>query len=836
MADIVERPIVPHNPSPTKAIQKEQYNLFAPAAANGKIGMAGYNPEQFDIKDQMVSLATRFLSRSLTQVVDCTSSYDINRKGLIFNKDGGKSGNVAYLNFTHRVVVSLKFPNSTTDKDTEYKEVTGTLLVYVIDVKEEGKTVRKQIECLIGSDDVWLRTYTQVIGGTYDHEFLPLKDYGRFDSLNTYVQTWAKSQFYTKTESNSKYVQKNSNGDVNIVGTLTVKELDVKGEIKKVNTNVVEGDAPIAVTNAALLDDETENAWVNGGNIIILGRVENTDDEYYAFGFVYNKVYEQPMAVHGIYNRTSGEFVADKTAYLLTTGDDTSGIFVTKVTTPNVLYGTDADGNQIKYYANSYDDDNHIPSKEPWSNIIPTKEFVKARNPTYQHGFTPTVKQYGKKDMKGWYRIAERTFTTSGEGHAGNLFKVHCYIYGAGDCDIVFLVDQADWNAKPSISVLSYAYRSAKVITDIRVAYPKSAYKKDTLGYIDVYVDVNPTVTGFDSDRAIMFRTEELFYNSTRRWAPIYPRVVRDFVKGGSVDGIRVENGVLVDTERLPNGKKSNDAYPNYGYHTFYTKSAVDFAWSDVTLSTSYINQIPDRFAELSGSMVDINDVYSIVYSATDGLYGQLDYIASQVQGVPSEFAWVNVEDGFYNMQALFENAYKYRFTGKGDWYNSGGRFAQYFDFEVLVVPIGTPIAAGEGSGVPCKILRMSASTSIPELSGSEVSLHTDTGFIGYSVDPTYRTFSLSLLCDFSIVETNLDGTNSYTETGEVYLYSLYVDGFQADGEALSEAYIAKTPQTELFFPSTMGLREESLKRQLMEFSNAQTAAVVERLKNREET
>lgn len=290
--------------------------------------------------------------------------------------------------------------------------------------------------------------------------------------------------------------------------------------------------------------------------------------------------------------------------------DDLFRGFVKSVSDKNILYGTDAEGNQIKYYANSYDDDNHIPPKEPWSNIIPTKEFVKARNPTYQHGFAPTREQYEKKDMKGWYRIAAKTPTASGEGHAGNLFKVHCYIYGAGDCDIVFLVDQAEWNTKyVAISVLSYSYRTAKVITDIRVAYPNKDHKNDTLAYIDVYVNVNPTAKGFDSGRAIMFRTEELFYNSTRSWVPTQPRIVRDFAKIEPEEDVYVDkNGVLVDTKPLPSGNTSNGAYLNYGYHAFSTKSAVDHAWSDVTLPTSYINSLPELLGGVEEQLNVIND------------------------------------------------------------------------------------------------------------------------------------------------------------------------------------------------------------------------------------
>ena len=41
--NIIERAIVPHNPSPATIKNNEQYALYAPVAGNGKVGMAGYN-------------------------------------------------------------------------------------------------------------------------------------------------------------------------------------------------------------------------------------------------------------------------------------------------------------------------------------------------------------------------------------------------------------------------------------------------------------------------------------------------------------------------------------------------------------------------------------------------------------------------------------------------------------------------------------------------------------------------------------------------------------------------------------------------------------------------
>lgn len=53
---IVERAIVPHNPSASSIINKEKYNLYAPMVRRGQPGIAAFNPEQFIISDNVVSL------------------------------------------------------------------------------------------------------------------------------------------------------------------------------------------------------------------------------------------------------------------------------------------------------------------------------------------------------------------------------------------------------------------------------------------------------------------------------------------------------------------------------------------------------------------------------------------------------------------------------------------------------------------------------------------------------------------------------------------------------------------------------------------------------------
>lgn len=56
MKHIIERAIVPHNPSASSIINKEQYNLYAPVAGQGKVGMAAFDLSDFEVKNQTVFL------------------------------------------------------------------------------------------------------------------------------------------------------------------------------------------------------------------------------------------------------------------------------------------------------------------------------------------------------------------------------------------------------------------------------------------------------------------------------------------------------------------------------------------------------------------------------------------------------------------------------------------------------------------------------------------------------------------------------------------------------------------------------------------------------------
>ena len=65
MQNIIERCVVPYNPSQNKVHLKDKYYLFAPLADINKIGLAGYNPEHFLMQNGIVSLSDKFVNRTI---------------------------------------------------------------------------------------------------------------------------------------------------------------------------------------------------------------------------------------------------------------------------------------------------------------------------------------------------------------------------------------------------------------------------------------------------------------------------------------------------------------------------------------------------------------------------------------------------------------------------------------------------------------------------------------------------------------------------------------------------------------------------------------------------
>jgi hypothetical protein len=59
--NIKERAIVPFNPASNTVLNKDKYHLFAPVADINKVGMAGFNPDDFNVNENgIVSFSNKF--------------------------------------------------------------------------------------------------------------------------------------------------------------------------------------------------------------------------------------------------------------------------------------------------------------------------------------------------------------------------------------------------------------------------------------------------------------------------------------------------------------------------------------------------------------------------------------------------------------------------------------------------------------------------------------------------------------------------------------------------------------------------------------------------------
>ena len=91
MKHIVERAIVPHNPSASSIINKEQYNLYAPVAGQGKVGMAAFDLRDFEVKNQTVFLhadVREGIDKALSleaDIVENTANIEINKANIAKN-------------------------------------------------------------------------------------------------------------------------------------------------------------------------------------------------------------------------------------------------------------------------------------------------------------------------------------------------------------------------------------------------------------------------------------------------------------------------------------------------------------------------------------------------------------------------------------------------------------------------------------------------------------------------------------------------------------------------------------------------------------------------------
>lgn len=302
MKNIVERPIVPYNPPESSAVFKDEYNIFAPIAANGKPGMAGFNIHDFDLCNGIVSI--NFETIKIVDLDKTLPSY-IDK----YDKDGKKTPNIIYKNYAHNINY---YGDSYESPQLTQRYTYGNLLVLPEVLPDEAG----QMEIFITRIGIYWRRFVNpgdIPFENIDSLCISKSTYELLQKINSIVITVDQntrniSDTMVRTESIEKKVDelekssvsKDINGNVTIPGNLTVA-----GEIDVVNTNISMTDAPIALVNTAYLDGEAFD-WTNTGFVILLNEGdENTCD---AYGFIYNNFYEKPLIAKGVYDKKKGTF------------------------------------------------------------------------------------------------------------------------------------------------------------------------------------------------------------------------------------------------------------------------------------------------------------------------------------------------------------------------------------------------------------------------------------------------------------------------------------------------------------------------------------------------
>lgn len=194
--NIVERPIVPYNPAQSKVKQKDIYNLYAPVAGQGKIGMAGYNPAEFNVKDQIVYLSENFKSGYLSKI-DVTKTLP---KGIIFDVNGIKTPNVWYYNCQYSV------------SDETIHTVTGALLVVRSEQRDERNYT--QFETLLAEERIYTRklvvTNGQISSPTTFRALLSFDDWIDFTNELEVLDSKKLDKVTSRDEHNRAYVIANT--------------------------------------------------------------------------------------------------------------------------------------------------------------------------------------------------------------------------------------------------------------------------------------------------------------------------------------------------------------------------------------------------------------------------------------------------------------------------------------------------------------------------------------------------------------------------------------------------------------------------------------------------
>lgn len=212
-------------------------------------------------------------------------------------------------------------------------------------------------------------------------------------------------------------------------------------------------------------------------------------------------------------------------------------------------------------------------------------------SPILHYDYHPTEAQRAKKDMRGWYRIAEASRisdidgeTEVGGGFFSNIFHINVQVWrSAFESDVVFTAERQSYSSGASLGVLSFASKNGRddVIDKMRIVYydaysgePGTANLK---AYLEVHMNQNSTAEDAWDERSYdntfyRFTTETLFRHKYC-WKLITPQLV----------------SAAIETD--------------WASHTIDPRER---AWSRVATDVSDINQLPERITSYYNTCVGL--------------------------------------------------------------------------------------------------------------------------------------------------------------------------------------------------------------------------------------
>lgn len=206
---------------------------------------------------------------------------------------------------------------------------------------------------------------------------------------------------------------------------------------------------------------------------------------------------------------------------------------------------------------------------------------LEALHNDFIHTVYPTDEQRAKRDMRGWYRIAE----TTKSGYWSNIFHVQAQVLrSASTSDAIFTAERMSYQSDPSIGILSFASQRGEydAIDKLRVVYLKNDSTQKS--YLEVHINRNATPAdawdGTGTSTGYKFISETHF-KGQYNWSLIEPILVSSEVEDG---------------------------------WTVYEKSPFTSAWSQVTASVDDINEFfKDGVPNIDNSIIKTDELKALV-------------------------------------------------------------------------------------------------------------------------------------------------------------------------------------------------------------------------------